>query len=97
MDPGFDRDPMLVASVNAQRAQLEPAARPALFRRALEAAAGVPGVASAAAVGGDAGQRQHLEQPHRAARTARALPENERITYINLVSDRLVPDATARR
>jgi putative ABC transport system permease protein len=45
---GFDRDPILVASINAQRAQLEPADRPELFRRLLEAAAGVPGVATAA-------------------------------------------------
>jgi predicted permease len=47
LDLGFERERVLVASVNAQRLQLEPALRPALFERLREAAAGVPGVAIA--------------------------------------------------
>ena len=47
LDLGFERDRVLVASVNAQRLQLEPALRPALFERLREAAAAVPGVALA--------------------------------------------------
>ena len=47
MDLGFNRDPVLVANVNAQRLQLEPAERPAVFARLREAALSVPGVATA--------------------------------------------------
>ncbi len=85
LDPGFDRHPILVVSLNAQRAQLEPSARPELFRRALEAAAGVSGVASAAvsAVTPVSGStwNNRIELPE-----GPALSERERITYINLVS-----------
>jgi predicted permease len=45
---GFDHRPVLVASVNAQRLQLEPAQRPEFFTRLHQAASSVPGVASAA-------------------------------------------------
>jgi predicted permease len=45
---GFNRTPVLVAAVNAQRLQLEPADRPAFFERLRGAAAGAPGVATAA-------------------------------------------------
>jgi predicted permease len=48
LDLGFDRGRVLVASINTQRLQLDPAARPALFARFRDAAASVPGVASAA-------------------------------------------------
>jgi putative ABC transport system permease protein len=82
---GFDRNPILVASVNAQRAQLEPDERPELFRRLLEAASGVPGVASAAisAVTPVSGStwNNRIELPE-----GPDLPEKERITYINLIS-----------
>jgi putative ABC transport system permease protein len=82
---GFDRDPVLVASINAQRAQLEPADRPELFRRLLEAASGVPGVASAAvsAVTPVSGStwNNRIELPD-----GPDLPEKERLTYINLIS-----------
>jgi putative ABC transport system permease protein len=82
---GFDRDPVLVASVNAQRAQLEPADRPELFRRLLEAASGVPGVASAAvsAVTPVSGStwNNRIELPD-----GPDLPEKERLTYINVIS-----------
>ena len=46
-DLGFDRAAVLVAGINAQRAQLEPDQRPELFRRLLEAASAVPGVGAA--------------------------------------------------
>jgi predicted permease len=48
-DHGFDSAPVLMARVNAQRLQLEPDQRGVLFERLREAAAGVPGVESAAA------------------------------------------------
>ncbi len=51
LDLGFDRNPVLVASVNAQRLQLEPGLRPELFDRLRRAAASVPGVAVASASG----------------------------------------------
>jgi predicted permease len=84
-DPGFDRHPILVASLNAQRAQLEPDQRAQLFRRTLDAAAAVPGVASAAlsAVTPISGStwNNRIELPD-----GPALSERERMTYINLVS-----------
>jgi putative ABC transport system permease protein len=49
LDVGFDRHPVLVASVDAQRLQTEPPDRAALFDRLRAAAAAVPGVSSAAA------------------------------------------------
>ncbi|HEV3485572.1 MAG TPA: FtsX-like permease family protein, partial [Vicinamibacterales bacterium] len=49
LDVGFDRDPVLVASVDVQRLQSEPTERAALFERLRAAAAAVPGVSSAAA------------------------------------------------
>jgi putative ABC transport system permease protein len=45
---GFDRDPVLVASINAQQLQLDPVARTALFERLRRAVADVPGVHAAA-------------------------------------------------
>jgi putative ABC transport system permease protein len=82
---GFDRGPVLVASINAQRAQLEPADRSELFRRLLEAASGVPGVASAAvsAVTPVSGStwNNRIELPD-----GPDLPEKERLTYINVIS-----------
>ena len=47
MDLGFDRRAVLVASISAQRAQLEPPQRPELFRRLLEASSTVAGVSTA--------------------------------------------------
>lgn len=82
---GFDRNQVLVASINAQRAQLEPAERSELFRRVLEAASSVPGVASAAlsAVTPISGSTwgNRIELPD-----GPPLPESERVTYINLIS-----------
>jgi putative ABC transport system permease protein len=47
-DIGFDREPVLIASLNAQPLQLEVEARRQLFLRLRDAAASVPGVESAA-------------------------------------------------
>jgi putative ABC transport system permease protein len=85
LDLGFDRNPVLVASINAQPVQLEPAERPELFRRTLDAAAAVPGVASAAlsAVTPVSGStwNHRIELPD-----GPNLPEKERQTYVNSVS-----------
>jgi putative ABC transport system permease protein len=84
LDLGFDRAPVLIASINAQGAQLEPRERPELFGRVLEAAR-VPGVASAAlsavtpVSGGTWNNR--IELPD-----GPDIPEKERVTYINLLS-----------
>ena len=83
---GFDSAPVLVANINAQPLQLEPAARPAVFRRALEAAVATPGVAYAAlsAVTPVSGStwNNRIELPD-----GPDLPENERSTFINQVSE----------
>jgi predicted permease len=84
-DLGFERQGVLVVNINAQRAQLEPADRPALFQRVLEAARGVPGVAHASlsAVTPISGStwNNRIELPD-----GPDLPEQERLTYINLIS-----------
>ena len=54
LDLGFDRAPVLVASVNLQPLQLEPDARGDLLARLRDAAAATPGVAERGAVGRDA-------------------------------------------
>jgi predicted permease len=48
LDVGFERDPILIATINAQPLQLEPDARRELFLRLRDAAAAVPGVQRAA-------------------------------------------------
>ena len=48
LDPGFDADRVLVASVNIQRLQLEPEARAQLLERLRQAAIATPGVQSGA-------------------------------------------------
>ncbi len=48
-DVGFDRDPVLIAAINAQPLQLDPEARRVLFMRMRDAAASVPGVEYATA------------------------------------------------
>jgi predicted permease len=47
-DLGFDRDPVLLVSLNVRERGLEPARRADLFERARDAAAAVPGVTHAA-------------------------------------------------
>ena len=82
---GFDRDPVLIVSVNAQRSETPPAERSALYERLRQAIAAVPGVASAAAsvvspVSGSSWQ-YGIEIPERPD-----LPEGSRGVYVNLVS-----------
>ena len=87
VDLGFDHRPVLVANVNAQRLQLEPAQRPAFFERLHEAASNVPGVASAAlsAVTPVSGSTWNnvIEIPG-----AAEAPERDRMTNINLLTPR---------
>jgi predicted permease len=82
---GFDRDPVLVANVNAARTGLEPEQRPDLYERLRRAAAAVPGVSSAAAsavtpVSGSTWQFavERVDD--------RVMPDKERGVYVNLVS-----------
>jgi predicted permease len=82
---GFDHRAVLVANIDAQRLQLDPSQRPALFERLRQAAANVPGVTSAALsrvtpVSGSTWNNV-IEIPGAAAR-----PERERLTNINLLS-----------
>ncbi len=85
LDLGFERDPVLIVSVNAQRLAMEPADRPAFYERLRGAAATVPGVASVSAsavtpVGGSTWQFL-VEIPG-----GPTLPERDRVAYVNLVS-----------
>jgi putative ABC transport system permease protein len=82
---GFDRNPVLVASVNATRSGVEPDQRPDLYERLRQAAAAVPGVASAAAsavtpVSGSTWQFaiERIDD--------RVLSDKDREVYVNLIS-----------
>jgi putative ABC transport system permease protein len=84
-DLGFDREPVLIVAVNAQRSEILPADRFTLYERVREAAAAVPGVASAAAsvvspISGSSWQYR-VEIPERPN-----LPEASRGVYVNLVT-----------
>ena len=84
-DLGFDRDPVLIVAVNAQRSETLPADRWTLYERVREAAAALPGVASAAAsvvtpISGSSWQYP-IEIPERPD-----LPERNRGVYVNLVT-----------
>jgi hypothetical protein len=76
---------VLVATINAQRLQLDPPQRPELFERLRQAAANVPGVASAAlsvvTPVSASTWNNVVEIPGALAR-----PERERSTNINLLS-----------
>ena len=85
LDVGFDRDPVLVVGINAQRSTSEPGQRAALYDRVNDVVRALPGVQNAAAsavtpVSGSTWntgiQVQH--EPDR------AWPANE--SYVNLVS-----------
>jgi len=83
-DAGFDRDKVLVATVNASRSSVAPQARPALYTRLREAAAALPGVASAAVspvtpASGDWAFSAHVPG-------ARSVPEEGRHTFVNVVT-----------
>jgi predicted permease len=84
-DHGFDSAPVLIARVNAQRLQLEPDARGAFFERLREAAAGVPGVESAAAsvITPVAGAMWNTEIQ---LADSPPLSGRDRMSYVNLVS-----------
>jgi predicted permease len=82
---GFDSDRVLVASVNATAARVEPAERVPLFERLREAAAAVPGVAAAAVsavtpISGSTWQYR-IELPD-----GPPLPERERGVHVNIIS-----------
>ncbi len=84
-DLGFEREPVLVVGVNAQRVALEPADRAAFYERLRAAAAATPGVASAAVsvvtpVSGSSWNFL-VEIPGAPAR-----PERERVSFMNLLS-----------
>ena len=82
---GFDRNPILIANVSASRATPNPADRVDLYERLRQAAANLPGVASAAAsavtpVSGSSWQYgiERIDD--------RVIPEKDRGVYVNLVS-----------
>jgi putative ABC transport system permease protein len=83
-DVGFDRDPVLIATINTLPARLEPAARAELFRRALDAARVMPGAESVAlsavtpVSGNAASTRIEIDGP--------SLPERDRIVSFHRVS-----------
>jgi putative ABC transport system permease protein len=84
---GFDRNPILVANVNAARALSVPEERAAFYERLRQAAAGVPGVASAAAsavtpVSGSTWQYTIERVDDRQIANSR----DDRSVYVNLVS-----------
>ena len=83
-DAGFDRQAVLVATVNATRSPVAPAARPALYARLRETAAALPGVSSAAVsavtpTSGDWAFSAHVP-------SARSVSEDDRHTFVNIVT-----------
>jgi putative ABC transport system permease protein len=81
---GFDRDPVLVVEVNAQKSAVSREQRPALFERLREAAAAVPGVSRAAVsftspVGASGWNTEVVAG-------AASLGRRERMSWINAVS-----------
>ena len=84
-DLGFDRDPVLVVNVNAQRSDTAPDDRPLFYERVRQAAASVPGAGSAAAsvvtpISGSSWQFA-IEIPDNPD-----LPEANRGVHVNLVT-----------
>ena len=82
---GFEPDPLLIVSVNAKRSTIESQDRPALYERLRDAAAGVPGVRSAALQNitplTNSSWDSLIENPE-----GMSLPESERSVYMNEVS-----------
>jgi putative ABC transport system permease protein len=82
---GFEPDPLLIVSVNAKRSTVEPQERGALYERLRAAAAGVPGVHSAALQSitplTNSSWDSLIENPE-----GMSLPESERSVYMNEVS-----------
>jgi predicted permease len=85
LDVGFDRDRVLVAAVNIQRLQLEPAARGELLERLRQAAIATPGVHSAAlsAVTPVSGStwNNRLE-----LLDGKPIEASDRMTFVNMIS-----------
>ena len=81
---GFDRDPVLVVEVDAQRSAVSREQRPALFERLRDAAAAIPGVSQAAVsftspVGANGWNTEVADAPA-------SLGRRERMSWINAVS-----------
>jgi len=84
-EAGFDRDPVLIVGVNAARTNLAPEQRAEFYERLRQAAAAVPGVASASASFtspvATAGWNMGVAAPPDSALTPR-----QRMTWVNAVS-----------
>ena len=84
-EAGFDRDPVLIVSVNAARTNLPPEQRAEFYERLRQAAAAVPGVASASASFTSpvaaAGWNMGVAAPPESTLTPR-----QRMTWVNAVS-----------
>ena len=84
MPLGFDRDRVLVVTVDTARAGVDPADRLGLYHRIIEAAGSVPGVAHAA---GSTSTPLSAGLPGNVAVPAAAsIPEKERLALFNVVS-----------
>jgi predicted permease len=87
LNVGFETRPILIANVEVPAELIEPARRRELFRRWLEAAAGLPGVSSAALSDvtplNSYTWNNTIELPDA---DGPQLPASERITYFNTVS-----------
>jgi putative ABC transport system permease protein len=85
VDTGFDRDPVLIVTVDAQHSRIEPADRVAFFERLRTAVAAVAGVAHAGAAfltpASGMGWNNSFE-----GLDAADLPERERVVWFNAVS-----------
>ena len=82
---GFDAAPVIIASLDLQRLELEPRQRPALYERFRSAAAAVPGVSHAAASFTTPISGTTWNTPVQ-VEGAPDRPEEERTVYMNLVS-----------
>ena len=85
VDTGFDRDPVLIVTVDAQHSEIEPADRVAFFERLRKAAAAVPGVAGAGASFLTPASGMGWNSSFESLDTA-DLPEQERVVWFNAVS-----------
>ncbi len=85
VDTGFDRDPVLIVTVDAQHTKIAPADRVAFFDRLRNAAATVPGVAHAGASFLTPASGMGWNSPFESQDTA-DLPEQERVVWVNAVS-----------
>jgi putative ABC transport system permease protein len=82
---GFERDRVLVVTMSAQRATVDPAQRLLLYERAREAVRTLPGVA-AAALSPITPVSGNSFTPRIEVSGGMALPDSERVTFGNLIS-----------